>query len=233
MTPTPDPCHAAGLPLPPRQHQLLLPGFVGSAELPRFSPGRTSERTLAHGLWLALFPHADDAGRIATRAQQLCRRQALHRRLQTPERLHMTLHALAGGVLAPPQVVVDAVLDALTLLHAQTPLQLCFDRVETFDAAHAVVLRCSADGDAAVARLRQMLAQRLRQRQLRPRPSSTPHMTLLYGLRSRAGLPVQAIPPLACRMRCITLVLSHIGATHHTWIRHWPLGADTCHAASP
>lgn len=230
MALTPHSSPAIG-PLP--QHQFLLPGFVDANALPRFIPDRTFGRTQRYGLWLVLFPDAD-AERITASAQSLCRQRNLHGQVQTKERLHMTLHALSIGVQAPQQVVVDAALNAVDLLPRQPPMALCFDRVQTFDNAGAVALRCSADGDAQVAGLRQMLAQRLRQRQLRPRPSPTPHMTLRYGLRSTRGdVLVQAIAPLTCRMRCIALILSHVGATHHTWIRHWPLGTDACPGESP
>jgi 2'-5' RNA ligase len=47
-------------------------------------------------------------------------------------------------------------------------------------------------------------------------------MTMMYGV--RRAVPEQTIEPIAWTADRFALVLSHVGATHHQWIRQWPLG---------
>lgn len=177
---------------------------------------------MGYGLWLAIFPQAGDAQRIAQRAAGLCRAHGLSGAVQTAERLHISLLKIDGGPAAPPRWVVDAVNDAAALTPCR-PIRIVFDRVLTFATSQVFVLRCTADSDAGVGRLRRMLMTTLKRRPLRPppRPSATPHMTMMYG--TRRAVPEQAIEPIEWTADRFALVLSHIGATHHQWIRQWPL----------
>lgn len=199
-----------------------LPGF--EAPLDRFCADVDLKRPrpLGYGLWLAIFPPPAVAQRIARRAAGLCREHGFSGSVQPAARLHITLLAITGGPEAPPQRVVDAVNDAAALIPCG-PVRIVFDRVLTFATSRVFVLRCTADSDAGIGRLRQMLATTLRRRALRPspRPSATPHMTMMYG--TRRTLPEQAIEPIAWTADRFALVLSHVGATHHQWIRQWPL----------
>jgi len=178
---------------------------------------------MGFGLWLAILPQAGDAQGIAQRTAGFCRHHGLSGALQPAGRLHITLLEISGGLEAPPQLIVDAVNDAAALIPCP-PIRIVFDRVMTFAISNVFVLRCTVDSDAGVGRLRQMLLTTLKRRHLQPppRPSSAPHMTMMYGV--RRGVPEQTIEPIAWTADRFALVLSHVGATHHQWIRQWPLG---------
>ncbi|MFT3816363.1 MAG: 2'-5' RNA ligase family protein [Rubrivivax sp.] len=206
-----------------RDDTAVLPGITPASA--RFQPesGRGRRPPLAYSLWLAAFPQPEAAQRIAGTGERLCREHRLNGALQSPARLHMSLIAIDGGTEAPLQLTVDAALDAAAGIPSSCrPIRIVFDRALTFAGSNAFVLRCTVDSDAAVGRLRQMLQWMLKRRQLRPAPSRTPHMTLMYGARPAVG--ERAIEPIEWEAQRVALVLSHVGATHHQWIRQWTLG---------
>jgi 2'-5' RNA ligase len=136
-----------------------------------------------------------------------------------PERLHITLHTIDGVVDTIPQAVVDAATAAAASV-ISPPLQITFDHVLSFADSQAFVLRCTPDSDAAIARLRQSLALSLRRAGLRPKPSDTAHMTMLY---DHHHIPPHAITPICWTATRFALILSHVGLGHHQWIAQWPL----------
>lgn len=214
--------------------QPSLPGFGQDRPLlfmpsaPTDGAGRRRGSLLGYGLWMALFPGPEDTRRIANAGAALRAQHGLDEALLPPDRLHVTLLALAGGINPPPQVVVDATVAAAALV-ACAPLTVDFDRALTFAPSNAFVLRCTAHSDEAIARLRNMLAWTLRRRHLRPTLSATPHMTLLYGSRHVDETPIAPICWTATRF---ALILSHVGTGHHEWIGQWDLRGGNAHCGS-
>lgn len=106
------------------------------------------------------------------------------------------------------------------------PLPVVFDRVGSFSNHNrsdnnAFELRCDADTDAAIVRLQQSLKVALRRSGLRPKPSTTPHMTLLC---DRLVVPEHPITPIRWTATQFALILSHVGIGHHQRIAQWELG---------
>ena len=202
--------------------QLSLLGF-GATAAP-FTPERMSDqggKLLGHTLFLAIVPQSEDAQRVAAAAADLSTQHGLAGTQLPPRRLHITLHAIAAyrKTQTIPQLDVDAARAAAASVVCP-PLPIVFDRALSFTESDAFVLRCNTSGDAAVARLRQSLTLALRRVGLRHKPSSTPHMTLLYDKHHIAERPIEPICWTASRF---ALILSHVGVGHHQWIDQWPL----------
>lgn len=60
------------------------------------------------------------------------------------------------------------------------------------------------------------------------KPSSTPHMALLYDLYDRRHIALHPVEPVHWKASEISLVLCHIGKHRHQRIGRWPL-----HPTSP
>jgi 2'-5' RNA ligase len=134
------------------------------------------------------------------------------------------LHAIAAFKHTIPVQVIDAA-KAAAAGSTCPPLPIVFDRASSFNrhgkpGGNAFVPRCDARSDAAVARLRQTLGLALRRGGLRPEPSSTPHVTMLYDPRVIHEPPIEPICWTATRF---TLILSHQGLGHHEWLGDWQL----------
>lgn len=192
----------------------------------RFEPERIAGRPgplRGYNLFLAICPPPDDAQRIARVAADLRRRHGLRGDCLPERRLHLSLHAVAAFPDTVPLQVIEAAKAAAAGV-AWAPFSIVFDRACSFGdpgsvRKRAFVLRCDADSSAAVARLRQTLTPALRRSGLRPEPSSTPHMTLLY---DQHVVPEHAIEPIVWTAPGFSLILSHQGLGHHQWLGHWP-----------
>ncbi len=200
--------------------QLSLPGLDETA--PPFRPDAiraTGRNLLGYTLFLAILPQPEDARRFAQATADLRSRHQLNGTPLTYERLHITLHAIAGFVDTIPQAVVDAAIAASARVVCP-PLPIVFDRVQSFADSNAFVFRCDPGSDAAVARLRHSLALTLRRAGLHPEPSCTPHMTLLYDSQHVIQQEIERICWTATRF---ALILSHVGIGHHQRIAEWRL----------
>jgi 2'-5' RNA ligase len=202
--------------------QLPLPGFdalarpfaADRARLPRAGDSRYS-------LFLAVVPRPDDSERLAKIGAALCRRHGFRAEPMPAERLHVTLHTLGDFHGWVPQEAVDAAMAAGSAI-ACPRLPVVFDRLLSFAGSGAFVLRCDGRSDAGVSRLREPLAAATRRFGLRPAPSRTPHMTLLY--EPRRSVPECDIEPIEWTADRFALILSHVGCAHHQRIREWTLG---------
>ena len=204
--------------------QLSLPGLDAAA--PSFRPDAIPTRSgklLGYTLFLAIFPRPEDAHRLARATTKLRSQHALDGTPLPSERLHITLHAIAGFIDMIPQTVVDAAIAASASVVCP-PLPIVFDHVLSFTDSNAFVLRCNLGSDAAVARLRQSLALALRRAGLQPEPSRTPHMTMLYDphLVTR-----HTIEPICWTATRFALILSHVRAGHHQQVKEWSLADRT------
>ncbi|MCM5678220.1 hypothetical protein M8A51_01600 [Schlegelella sp. S2-27] len=203
--------------LPP---QGSLPGFDTPSDLFDLD-GADEVRGHRKGylLFFAIFPDAADAHRIAAAASDMRIGHGLNGSLLLPERLHLTLHAVASFSTLVPRFIVDAACAAARSV-ACAPLSVTFDRAMSFAGSKAFVLRSDAASDQGIAYLRHSLTVALRRAGLRPRASHTPHMTLLYDTRR---IPEHGIEPMRWTATRYALILSHVGATHHQWVDQWPL----------
>ena len=200
--------------------QLSLPGLDATA--PPFRPDAVPTRggrLQGYTLFLAIVPQSEDADRLARAAADLRNQHELDGTPLSPGRLHITLHAIAGFIDTIPQAVVDAAIAASAGVVCP-PLPIVFDHVLSFTDNNAFVLRCNPGSDTAIARLRQSLALALRRAGLRPEPSRTPHMTMLY---DPHHITQHAIEPICWTATRFALILSHVGIGHHQWIAQWAL----------
>jgi 2'-5' RNA ligase len=200
------------------QLSLLAPEPVA----PLFTPeviDNPRGRLQGYTLFLAIVPELAAAQSIAEAAAGICRQCGLSDTRLSPERLHITLHAIADFGDTIPLGVVDAAMVAAARVVCP-PMPIVFDRALSVTGPNAFVLRCDAGSDAAIARLRQMLALALRRVGLHPKASGTAHMTMLYGQHAVAELPIEPVCWTATRF---ALIVSHVGLGHHQWIGHWAL----------
>lgn len=201
--------------------QLNLPGLdpVGAG---LFRPDVISTRRdkpHRYTLFLALFPASEDAQQIARAAAVLRGQHGLGSACLPPKRLHITLHGIASFQELISQAHIDAARAAAARVSCPS-LPIVFDHAMSFPASKAFVLRCNASSAAGIARLRQLLALELRRFGLRPEPSNTPHMTMLYapGLVARHD-----IAPICWTATRYALILSHVELTHHQWLGEWAM----------
>lgn len=200
--------------------QVCLPGLDEPPRLFRPEAPPAAQGLLRdYLLFLAIFPEPADAQRLAQVGRALLRQHGLSDAALQAGRLHISLQSIAAFDGPIPQAVLDASVVAAARVGAAS-LPVVFDRVLSFSRSNAFVMRCDGAGDAAIARLRQLLALELRRVGLRARPSGTPHMTLHY---NAASIPEQAIAPLRWTATRFALILSHRGLTHHQWIAEWRL----------
>lgn len=202
--------------------------LLGLADAPApFQPQVIHDRPgqlLGYNLFLAIFPQPEVAQRVGLLGSELRWQHGLRGQCVQTQHLHISLHAIAAFRHEIPALTIDAARAAAAGV-ACPPLPIVFDRACSFSNRNdpdnnAFVLRCNARSDTVVAKLRQMLALPLRRSGLRPKPSSTPHMTLLY---DRHVIPEHPIEPICWTATRFALVLSHQGLGHHEWLGHWQL----------
>lgn len=194
--------------------QLTLPGWD---ELP--VPGGHARAPATCKLFTALFPGPAQARLIAAQADRWRRQHGLSAPCLDAARLHVTLQVIGDYAERPARAVIDAATAALAGVD-EPAIPTCWDRLHSFPGNGALVLRCDATSDQAIAQLRHAVQQALARRGLAARPSSTPHMTLLYDRHPVAPHPVEALRWTATE---IALILSHLGRHHHEWLGRRPL----------
>lgn len=201
--------------------QMSLLGMGGEPALfqPEVVHGRAGQRR-GYNLFFAIVPSGEDAQRLAQVGAELRRRHGLQGRGLDAQNLHVSLHAVAGYADKIPRSDIDAARAAAGRVTWPSS-SIVFDRACSFDSAgnNPFVLRCDAHSDDAVIQLRDTLGSELRRAGLRPKPSSTPHMTLLY---DRRLVPEQPIEPLCWIATRFSLILSHQGLGHHQRLGDWP-----------
>ncbi|MBV8122519.1 MAG: 2'-5' RNA ligase family protein [Paucibacter sp.] len=201
--------------------QPSLPGFetdMGPFPLDAVPPGHGTVH--GYNLFLALFPDGPDALRIGDAAWPLIRQYGLDSSPLPLGRLHITLHALAYFPGQVSRVVVEAACAAVARIQYPT-IPVVFDQAMSFPGNNAFVLLCTSNSNADIAGLRKLLQGALKRVELRPQPSSTPHMTLRY----RAGRVVdrRTIEPIRWIAKRYALILSHQGVTYYQRVSEWLL----------
>lgn len=207
------------------QMDLLAP--EAATPLALFQPDRPLEGSgelLGYNLFLAITPDAEISKKIGAVAIDLRTCNGLHGKQLQDRHLHMTLHAVAGYHRQIPLHDIEAAKAAAASIRC-APFSIVLDRVGSFSNRaksqnNAFVLRCDAYSDTAIALLRQQLAVALRRSGLRPKPTATPHMTLLYDRKVMIERPIEPIRWTATRF---SLILSHVGCGHHQSLGEWTL----------
>lgn len=178
-------------------------------------------------LFLALFPPAEVAKRIAADWQVRRAALGLTGRIVEADRLHVTLMHLGDHPGLPPGLETAARQAAATLA-GQAAFEVCFDRLDNFRKGrdgHIQVL-CTSDGAAALQAFHAALTAALQRaglaRWMDKRAGFTPHVTLQY---SREAAPAQAVNPVRWQVDGFALVNSKLGRHEHQHLAHWPLKA--------
>lgn len=204
--------------------QFSLPGFDGPERI--FSVDKVSNRTgvlRGYSLFFAIFPTSADATSLSGQMDGIRHRHGILGKPMLPDRLHISLHAVAGFTEMVPQKVVDAALAAAGRVVCPR-LPVVFDRLSGFAESTACVLQCDATSSGAISLLRKPLAAALKDVGLHPTASSAPHMTMLY--RDTHEPFEYPIDPIGWTATRFALILSHVGIGHHQWINEWPLGGQ-------
>lgn len=180
-----------------------------------FSPPVASDR-----LFLALFPDAQTATRIATLAASECERHGLCAKQLRADRLHVTLFHL-GDWSGVPADLVAATRQAVDALR-DTPFEAVFDTVASFAARRVqkpFVLKGSS-GNEALRAFHARLADALDRNGLAKwtRGSYEPHATLAY---DSIVVSPQAVEPVSWTVSECVLVHSLLGQTKHVPLACW------------
>ncbi|MBO9662566.1 2'-5' RNA ligase family protein [Dokdonella sp.] len=182
-----------------------------------FAPAAPTDR-----LFLAVYPDAAAAERIAALAQTLRERHGLRGRPLAAERLHVTLHHLGDYVDVPGDVVRMA--GAAAERVEASPFEVGFDRAESFAARSGKkpFVLLGEHGIAHLAELQRALGEALRASGLARwvAPRFTPHVTLLY---DDAAIAAQPVEPVRWRVEEFVLVHSLLGRSQHTPLARWRL----------
>jgi RNA 2',3'-cyclic 3'-phosphodiesterase len=186
--------------------QLLFPGM--------------SAAPLTDGLFLALFPDAATAARIADLTRQLRDKYALTGRPHAAERLHVSLHGI-GEYASFPNEVASRVIEAAAAI-AMRPFDIGFDRVMSFSGKPGqlpFVLR--GEAVAELIAFQKILGAAMQKAGLgRAKAHYAPHMTLLYDTRRVDEQPIETIRWTA---REFVLVHSLLGRGVYKSLGRWPL----------
>lgn len=175
-------------------------------------------------LFLAVYPDAAAAARIAALAVTLRERHSLQGRPLADERLHVTLHHL-GDYAGVPQDVVRMAAEAAGRV-ACASFEVGFDRAASFAARRSrrPFVLLGGEATAALVALQRALGEALGACGLARwvAPQFTPHVTLLY---DEAMVAEQAVEPIRWRVDEFVLVHSLLGRSRHVPLARWPLRA--------
>ncbi len=199
--------------------QLLLPGIDPPPPPLRRARGTAPRKErLPRSLFLAIFPHAEDAASIAALGVRLKDRYALKGKLTEAHRLHVTLHHLGSYPAAVPRKRVQAAIDAAASVTPPS-FDVVFEEVMRFDKSKAFVLCGAESGTSALAAFRQRLGEALADAGFKPEHGFTPHMTLAYTPTKVERHPIE---PVRWRADSFALIESHVGESIHEVLGQWP-----------
>jgi 2'-5' RNA ligase len=161
-----------------------------------------------------------DAEAIQATTALLARDAGLTKAPQKPELWHVTLVDLD---LFDEAVAREAAARLSSL--SMPAFELRFDRLFAFPGKHGntVILQAGKDANPELRRLHAAQLAALAGIPGLPRPKRLqPHMTLIYGARTKPDI---VIPPIAWTVRQFSLIHSHYGKGAHTDFGPWPLSA--------
>ena len=173
-------------------------------------------------LFLAIFPDASTADRMALLAQHLRAKHGMFGRPLASERFHITLVHL-GDYAGLPQGVVRTASEAAATV-AMPPFDVAFEHTESFSGRSGGLpfVLCGNDGVNKLKAFRQTLGVALAKAGLGDCVTSpfNPHVTLLYDAQF---LPEEAVDPVGWTVNEFVLVHSLLGQTRHIPLGRWPL----------
>ncbi|GLQ46692.1 2'-5' RNA ligase [Dyella lipolytica] len=185
--------------------------------MPGFEPAKPTDR-----LFLAIFPDAQHAARLAALAAQHLADHRLGSGATETSRLHVTVFDLGDYTELPPGLVANAT-EALSRLMAK-PFTIHFDQIGSFSrqSIGPLVLTAS-NGNEELHALRKQLATHLRASTLGrlTHGSFTPHMTVAY---KAITIPFRKITPIAWPAGEVVLIHSLLGQTRHIRLAGKQLG---------
>ena len=169
-------------------------------------------------LFLAAVPDAAAAERIHRLAGVLKRAHKFDGKLIAPERLHISLFFLGGM----SERAVLAASEAAMQLRSE-PFEVSFDRTASFrgGSGNRTFVLIGENGLCRLKSFRRMLGAALTRSGLRrvANANFTPHVTLLYDVRSADEHPIQ---PIFWTVTEFVLIQSMKG---HDYLGRWPLQA--------
>lgn len=187
------------------------------SQLPGFDPPLVEDR-----LFLAVYPDAQAATRIAALARQLRERHGLRGNPIAAERLHVTLHHLGNYAGVPDDVVRMA--GAAAARVASASFGIGFDRAASFAARRGKCpfVLLGEDGVQSVTTLQRQIGEAMKASGLARHVEArfTPHLTLLYDELVVAGHDIE---PIHWHVREFALVHSLLGRSRHVVLARWPL----------
>lgn len=174
-------------------------------------------------LFFGLYPPADVAEGIASRARQLIARRSLSGAALAAERLHVTLHHI-GDYVGFPRGIADRAMEAGAAVAAKAaPFAMTFDRAGSFSnrGNNPFVLQ-GGEGLAALCAFQLALGVAMARAGLAAQVARqfTPHVTVLY---DPMLLPDTPARPVSWRADELVLVHSLLGQTRHMVLGRWPL----------
>jgi len=184
--------------------------------------GLEEDRTPSDRLFFAIFPQPPAAETGRQFGQDLSNQHGLSGRLESTDRLHITLDHI-GDYHGLPVGIVDSAIQAAAKIN-QPAFEVVFDRAGSFAGApgkNPFVLQ--GDNDAtALHDFRFILTNTLRAAGVPSKSGKqfTPHITLLRDARLVSEHP---ITPLRWIVREFVLVHSLLGRTKHIPLARWPL----------
>lgn len=176
-----------------------------------------------HNVFFAALPDAAMAGGAKRISSEVRRRLGLTAMPIPAERLHVSLVPVGGFSGSRPSAVIDAARMAANAV-SMAPFRVEFDRVTSFSGGHgkrALVLTGSGDGVAGLVTLQKALSQAMTKAGLsvRPRPSFSPHLTMMYAARDCDFV----IEPIGWTVSRFVLIDSLVGQSRHVHLGQWPL----------
>jgi 2'-5' RNA ligase len=192
-----------------------------SSQMSMFDDGAHPSVAPTDVLFFALQPDATAASAIADLAARLRSRYGLKGKLQSPERLHVTLYFM-GNFRGVPQEIVDRACNALAAFRAPS-FEVCFDRVMSFRRkSNRPVVLVGGELLTPLQQFQSQLSTALVRAHL-PDPEKmtfTPHVTLL---RDDREVPEQGVNPVRWTAREFVLVHSLFGRGQHRVLARFPL----------
>jgi RNA 2',3'-cyclic 3'-phosphodiesterase len=170
-------------------------------------------------VFVAIFPDAEAAARIARLARSLRDRHGLTGRPVAAGRLHISLHHVADHLPRNMAAANDAASSV-----AMPPFRIALDHAKSLGRSgrgRPLVL-CGGDGVAGLARFQHMVGAAMEAAGLGrwSGPSWLPHLTLLYADRA---IEQAAIEPISWVVREFVLVHSLVGRNRYIPLARWPL----------
>lgn len=189
------------------------------AQSARGGPRRSSFSQNRANLYIVLAPPEPVAAQVTVLANDLKQLRKLRGRLRREETFHVTLVTLPR--LEVPPKPTDRIIAAIGAVLSQMqfdPIEISFDRVESFDhgSRRPIVLSSSRRNEALV-ELERRLHEKLHIPKMPGLPFK-PHLTMIW---DRASIPkLELTEPIQWIADRPSLIFSHVGKSKYDWF--WP-----------